>query len=59
MSAEFFVDSNVLVYAHDVGAGRKRAGRLTQPQNVLTLTISANEAAKQELLHHLEAPQAA
>jgi len=37
----------------------QRAGRLTQPQNVLTLTISANEAVKQELLHHLEALQAA
>lgn len=37
----------------------QRAGRLTQPQNVLTLTISANEAVKEELLHHLEALQAA
>jgi Transposase DDE domain group 1 len=37
----------------------QRAGRLTQPQNVLTLTVSANQAVKQDLLHHLEALQAA
>lgn len=37
----------------------QRAGRLTRPQNTLTLTISANEAVKEDLLHHLEALQAA
>ncbi len=31
------------------------AGRLTRPNGRLTLTMSANTAAKEELLHHLDA----
>jgi len=37
----------------------QRAGRLTQPQGVLTLTLSANEAVKNELLGYLEGLQTA
>ncbi|MCP4289843.1 MAG: IS1380 family transposase [Gammaproteobacteria bacterium] len=37
----------------------QRAGRLTQPQGVLTLTLSANEAVKNELLGYLEELQTA
>jgi hypothetical protein len=37
----------------------QRAGRFTRPQGVLTLTVSANQAIKDDLLHHLEALQAA
>ena len=33
----------------------QRAGRLTQPQGRLTLTISGNEAVKRELLYFLDA----
>jgi hypothetical protein len=32
----------------------QRAGRLTKPQGTLTLTISANQAVKSELLHYLD-----
>jgi hypothetical protein len=31
----------------------QRAGRLTSPQGKLTLTLSANTAVRNELLHHL------
>ena len=34
----------------------QRAGRLTQPQGHLTLTMSANPAVKSELLHYLHVP---
>lgn len=37
----------------------QRAGRLTQPQGVLTLTLSANEAVQHELLGYLERLQTA
>jgi hypothetical protein len=33
----------------------QRAGRLTEPQKKLTLTMSANEAVQKDLLHFLEA----
>jgi len=33
----------------------QRAGRLTRPQGELTLTMSANDAVKSELLHYLNA----
>jgi hypothetical protein len=33
----------------------QRAGRLTRPQGELTLTMSANDAVKSELLHYLHA----
>ncbi len=33
----------------------QRAGRLTKPQGNLTLTMSANAAAKSEMLHYLQA----
>ncbi|MCB1732619.1 MAG: IS1380 family transposase, partial [Halieaceae bacterium] len=32
----------------------QRAGRLTRPKGKLTLTMSANAAVKEELLHYLE-----
>ena len=32
----------------------QRAGRLTQPQGKLTLTMSASTAVKSELLHYLD-----
>ena len=37
----------------------QRAGRLIRPQGQLTLSMSANPAAQEELLHYLEALQAA
>jgi hypothetical protein len=37
----------------------QRAGRLTHPQGVLTLTLSANPAVQEDLSHHLAALQAA
>jgi hypothetical protein len=37
----------------------QRAGRLTRPQGVLTLTLSANPAVQEDLQHHLAALQAA
>jgi len=37
----------------------QRAGRLTRPHGILTLTVSANPAARHGLLHHLESLQAA
>jgi DDE family transposase len=37
----------------------QRAGRLTRPQGVLTLTVSANPAVRENLLHHLETLQTA
>jgi Transposase DDE domain group 1 len=37
----------------------QRAGQLTRPHGVLTLTVSANHAARRDLLHHLESLQAA
>jgi hypothetical protein len=33
----------------------QRAGRLTEPQGKLTLTLSGNEAVKNDLLHFLDA----
>lgn len=33
----------------------QRAGRLTKPQGALTLTMSANQTVKYELLHYLDA----
>ena len=32
----------------------QRAGRLTKPQGALTLTMSANKAVQQDLLHFLD-----
>jgi hypothetical protein len=37
----------------------QRAGRLTRPQGELTLTMSANQAVRKELLHILDAVQKA
>jgi hypothetical protein len=37
----------------------QRAGRLTMPQGNLTLTLSANQAVQQDLLHFIEAVQKA
>lgn len=37
----------------------QRAGRLTKPQGELTLTMSANQAVRQDLLHFLDAIQKA
>lgn len=37
----------------------QRAGRLTRPHGVLTLTVSANPAVRDDLLHHLDTLQAA
>jgi hypothetical protein len=37
----------------------QRAGRFTQPQGNLTLTISANDTVRHELLHYLDQLQAA
>lgn len=37
----------------------QRAGRLTRPHGVLTLTVGANPAAREDLVDHLEALQAA
>jgi len=37
----------------------QRAGRLTRPQGVLTLTVSANPAVREDLLRHLDMLQAA
>ena len=36
----------------------QRAGRFTLPEGALTLSVSANQAVKNDLLHHLEALQA-
>jgi hypothetical protein len=33
----------------------QRVGRLTEPQGKLTLTLSGNDAVKQDLLHFLDA----
>jgi len=35
----------------------QRAGRLTQPQGELTLTMSANEAVRKDLLHFMDVLQ--
>ena len=35
----------------------QRAGRLTRPQGELTLTMSANDAVRQDLLHFLDSIQ--
>jgi hypothetical protein len=35
----------------------QRAGRLTRPQGRLTLTMSANEAVRKDLLHFLDVLQ--
>jgi len=35
----------------------QRTGRLTRPQGELTLTKSANQAVRKELLHFLDAAQ--
>ena len=37
----------------------QRAGRLTRPQGQLTLTMSANEAVRKDLLHFLDVLQKA
>jgi hypothetical protein len=37
----------------------QRAGRLTRPQGELTLTMSANRAVRNDLLHFLDAVQKA
>ena len=37
----------------------QRAGRLTRPQGELTLTMSANNAVRKDLLHFLETVQKA
>jgi hypothetical protein len=37
----------------------RRAGRLIRPQGQLTLSMSANPAVQDELLHYLDALQAA
>jgi len=37
----------------------QRAGRFTEPQGRLTLTMSANEAVREELLHYMETLQKA
>jgi DDE family transposase len=37
----------------------QRAGRLTRPQGVLTLTVSANPAVREDLLRHLDMLQTA
>lgn len=37
----------------------QRAGRLTRPHGVLTLTVSANSAVREDLLRHLDTLQAA
>ena len=37
----------------------QRAGRFTRPQGELTLTMSANEAVRKDLLHFLDALQKA
>jgi hypothetical protein len=37
----------------------QRAGRLTRPQGKLTLTLSANEAVRKDLLHFLDVLQKA
>ena len=37
----------------------QRAGRLTNPKGYLTLTMSANQAVRQDLLHFLEVLQKA
>jgi hypothetical protein len=37
----------------------QRAGRLTEPQGKLTLTLSGNEAVKKDLLHFLDALETA
>lgn len=37
----------------------QRAGRITFPQGALTLTLSANQSVKKDLLHHLDALQPA
>ena len=37
----------------------QRAGRLTSPKGYLTLTMSANQAVRQDLLHFLEVLQKA
>lgn len=36
-----------------------RAGRFTEPQGQLTLTMSANQATREELLHYVKALQEA
>ena len=37
----------------------QRAGRLTRPQGQLTLTMSANEAVRKDLIHFLDVLQKA
>jgi Transposase DDE domain group 1 len=37
----------------------QRAGRFTEPQGRLTLTMSANQAVREELLHYIETLQSA
>ena len=37
----------------------QRAGRFTRPQGELTLTMSANQAVRKDLLHFLDALQKA
>jgi len=37
----------------------QRAGRLTRPQGQLTLTLSANEAVRKDLIHFLDVLQKA
>jgi hypothetical protein len=37
----------------------QRAGRLTRPQGQLTLTMSANEALRKDLIHFLDVLQKA
>jgi hypothetical protein len=37
----------------------QRAGRLTRPQGILTLTLSANRAVQDEIVNYFEALQAA